>query len=80
MPYTETERKTIQSRMFGCSTAEIDALVTPECTRLEIALFMLSDAQELLMLDSDDDRIRQTINRAKYLIDKTRENGDCTHG
>ncbi len=73
MPYTETERTAIQKRMFGCSTAEIDALITPNRTRLFIALSMLSDAQELLMLDSDNDTIRQTLNRAKYLIDKERE-------
>lgn len=70
MPYTTSERELIQTRMFGCTCAQIDASITPGNNPLSMAMSILSDAQEMLAHDPDDDRIRQTINRAKYLIDK----------
>jgi hypothetical protein len=73
MPYTDTERKAVQVQMFGCTTESIDAAITAGNTPLFMAMSLLSDVQEMLIMDPDDDRIRQTINRAKYLIDKARK-------
>lgn len=76
MPYTE-----VQSRIYGCLTEDIDNAVLGSITyrvsqdlsvsRLEVALSMLSDAQEQ-MARSRPESARQAINRAKYLIDKER--------
>lgn len=78
MPYTETERKEeVQRRMFGCLTEDIDNIVLGSITyrvgqdllgaRLEVAVSMLSDAQESMAQWFTEDA-RQAINRAKYLI------------
>ena len=71
MPYTYSERNAIQTKMFGCLTDEIDAAVKDSFSQsgLEVAISMLSDAQEQILRDRKE-QARQTINRAKYLIDK----------
>ena len=71
MPYMYSERRAIQTKMFGCIEEDIDAAVQGSLSQngLEVALSMLSDAQYLIMRDRKD-QARQAINRAKYLIDK----------
>ena len=77
MPYTDAERKVVQTKMFGCLAEDIDAAVTGTITyrvdgnlteaRLEVAESMLSDAQEAMHF-GDAEGARQTINRVKYLL------------
>jgi hypothetical protein len=61
--------KTAQKWMFGCLTEEIDAAVEDSLSqnRLEVAVSMLSDAQELMVM-GEIKSASQAINRAKYLI------------
>ena len=82
MPYSDEERKPIQMRMFGCLTEDIDDAVLGSLTyrisqdlseaRLEVAVSLLSDAQERLAHGSAITIVNQIINRAKYLIDNER--------
>jgi hypothetical protein len=67
MPYTDAERVIVQRRMFGCTSAELESIVDAQHPRLEIALSVLSDAQELIERGQAENA-RQAINRAKYMI------------
>ena len=67
MPYTDVERVIVQRRMFGCTSAELESIVDAQHPRLEIALSVLSDAQELIERGQAENA-RQAINRAKYMI------------
>jgi hypothetical protein len=67
MPYTDAERVIVQRRIFGCTAEELETLVNAQRPRLEIALSVLSDAQELIQRGQTEDA-RQAINRAKYMI------------
>lgn len=64
-----------ETQMFGCTQAEIDRFVSESITTPQmLAISVLSDAQELIELQ-DDNRARQHINIAKYIIQKTMQEG-----
>jgi len=67
MPYTDAERVIVQRRMFGCTSEELESIVDAQHPRLEIALSVLSDAQELIERGQAENA-RQAINKAKYMI------------
>jgi uncharacterized protein HemX len=74
IPYTEQERKVVQNKMFGCLAEDLDKLLEiPYIDQdvLFMAMSFLSDAQELMRMNKLD-AARQTINKAKYMIDKKR--------
>jgi hypothetical protein len=74
MPYVETERETIQRRLFGCLSKDIERAVLESLSgnRLEVAVSMLSNAQEQIERGLTE-RARQAINRAKYLINQDQQ-------
>lgn len=72
---TATDRAQAHSEMFGCTQAEIDRFISEStATPQMLAISVLSDAQELIELH-DDNRARQHINIAKYIIQKTMTEG-----
>jgi hypothetical protein len=74
MPYTPEEQKQRKLQMFGC---DLDAFVESVDTSLTlkacgpsmVIISILSDAQEEIAM-GDTERARQTINRAKFLVDR----------
>jgi len=62
-------------KMFGCSKAELDAILDNPITKLAgpemLAMSILSDAQELLAQDAEQNAeiVRQFMNRAKLVLD-----------
>jgi hypothetical protein len=74
MPYTEAEKTEVQKKMFGCTEADLEKTIQGmiDPSYLDFAISVLSDAQEVMMMDSDDGRVRQMINRAKWAISEVR--------
>ncbi len=77
--HSPEERK--QVRMYGCTKQEIlDALDDPMVRMGGLKLHVmgvLSDAQEVLTHDSEDDReeVRQLLNYAKFVLNRMLEKG-----
>ncbi len=70
----EQERRKWQLQCYGCTEADLKQMVADAkewCTEpTMLAMSILSDAQELLAMDSvvNEDRVRQYMNRAKWVI------------
>lgn len=54
--------------MFGCDPTQLVSFMPPCVEPLMFAMGILSDAQHLLETGQDRDKIRQYINRAKYVM------------
>jgi len=64
-----------QYQMFDCSLADLDALIAEQQERKralpEVVMSMLSDLQEMVAIGLDKETIRRSLNRAKYLLDRS---------
>lgn len=66
--FTHTGPPEHQRAMFGCTTHFLDVMIKESIMAPDmLAASILSDAQECLAL-RDNERCRQLINRAKYVI------------
>ena len=74
MPYSPEQRAAVQTKMFGCTAADLDAAVASSLSGPQMmAMSILSDAQTLTAPDSAPspaslENARQLINKAKYII------------
>ena len=73
MPRTDEDRDRWCQQAYGCSEAEL-ATAVEDATKIQsrqmTAMSMLSDAQEEIAMGMQE-RARQTINRAKWVIAST---------
>lgn len=65
-----------QEAMFDCTVADLDAMIAQAKAEgrdlTMMVMGMLSDVQDMLVIGLDQETIRRTLNRAKYLLDATR--------
>lgn len=75
MALSTEEREARHKKMFGCSAQDLDAILAGPMVALGgrkmLAMSILSDAQELLADDAEQnaEAVRQYINRAKMVLD-----------
>ena len=82
MPKTAEEQLTWEHQCYGCTASALEDILehgTMMAMRepIQVAFSMLSNAQEEIDLGMKNEA-RQTINRAKWMINKHTETKGCT--
>jgi len=69
---TVEEKEAWFKQAMGCTEGDLQSMVNHHVLDLHmLAMGMLSDAQELLAMEGDnDEQVRQLMNRSKYVIGK----------